>query len=254
MLKKITVLFMALALVFTVFSASMAENGDGNTIECSLENGSYVIRIPAGPDDEGWRAVETEEGSAVKLRGAEYADGAFTAVYDPAGDGEATVTLKHYYNALACDQVLTWDLAVQDGKIQDCTGGSNTMFLREDEAGFPILGEWLEADTQFTQMTVAQNENGGWDVWIASPLTHGAYVFTATMYFDCDGEIFRYNNGALYNVPITEEPEEDLGDPIAQDIAGTLIMEEYGEDGIAFHWVNEGEPAQDVVFLPLDDE
>ena len=69
-----------------------------------------------------------------------------------------------------------------------------------------IVGRWTECETQFTEMTVEKNPAVGWDVVIASPLTHGAYIFKTTV---------RYNAGFYFdaaNFLIWDDGKENAGE------------------------------------------
>ena len=115
-----------------------------------------------------------------------------------------------------------------------------------------MCGEWLECETQFTQMTIEKNPYMGWDVVIVSPLTHGAYVFKTTIQYDDDQFCFTYNKGKFWDVPITDSDEEpELGEA---KIAGTI-----GTFGIAgdelnpiLIWTDDSQPEQEVRFERLD--
>lgn len=221
---------------------------DENTaIQCSIENGSYIIRIPAAEDDLGWYADETGQASAVKLAGTKMENGCFVVQYDPVSDGEATVTVRHFYCAIACNQAHTWYLTVQDGAVQEVKGGSYTALPAEEEVDPYLSGEWLEKDTQFTQMTIAKNEAMGWDVEIVSPMTHGAYKFIATLYQDCYQSAFLYDKGKMWTLPVNDTDDTDLGEPAVVGATGSFQFE-VGENGLCLVWVNDEAPGEKTIF------
>ncbi len=219
MKKTLAIVLMCLMALLT--SAALAEN----EILCEIQEDGYVIRIPVEENDEGWHADETADSAAVKLAGAEKQDGCFVVRYAPAADGAATVQVRHFYCAAACDQALTWDLLVKDGRIVECTGGSHTANPSEDEMDAFISGAWLEKETQFTKLTIVRNEDRGWDVEAVSPMTHGAYVFRATVFYDCAEGAFLYEKGTFFALPAEGE---DLGEPTADGTAGSFTMEADG--------------------------
>lgn len=108
-----------------------------------------------------------------------------------------------------------------------------------------LLGEWLEAETQFTQMTIEKNPTEGWDVEIASPLTHGAYIFKTTIQYDADQQCFTYNKDKFWDVPITEEETPELGEA---KIAGTIGTFTWDDQKMILTWVDDSQPDQEVRF------
>lgn len=217
----------------------------------SLEDGSYILRVQLQPDDAGeWRADDmAQDGSVVKLVSAETAGGVLTVRYDPVGDGQMAVYLRHF-TGIACDEALGFDLLVKDGKIQEVTGGSHTASPSDAELADYFTGEWLEKDTQFTVLTLTQNPEKGFDAEIISPMTHGAYICRATLYFDCELNAFVYDNGAYYEVPITDSEETELGDPIVTNAGGRLavIPDENGMPILS--WYSELTPEEpEILFV-----
>ena len=156
------------------------------SVACDIVDGSYLINIPVEGEDYGWVLDGSlEDGGILSIAKAQYEDEGFAVQIDPVSDGEDTVTLMHHYNAIACDQILTWDLKVEEGKITECTGGSQEIGPAEEEIDSYINGQWVEKDTQFTQMSIEKNPEQGWNVEIVSPMTQEAYLFKTTAYFDC---------------------------------------------------------------------
>ena len=199
-MKKLFAYLLALAMALTT-AAAVGEGTEAAQVTGIIENGAYVLTVKLDPEEAGeWRADEmAQDDSVVKLASAETADGVFTARYEPTGDGEVSVYLRHY-NAHACDRVLGFNLLVEGGTVQEVTGGSETESPAEDDQDPYFSGEWLEQDTQFTTLDVTKNLEGGWKVEIVSPISHGSWMIRATTYFDCDYDAFVYTDGVKYDL------------------------------------------------------
>ena len=253
-MKKLFAVLLTLALLCGL--AAFAEAGDaaGTVVNCAIEDGSYVIRISDESGDLGWLADDmSQDDSVVKLGRAELEDGAFVVRYDPVGDGDIAVSVKHYLG-VACDEAFTWDLSVKDGAVRECTGGSHTASPDEAEQDALLSGEWLERETQFTQMTVEKNEGRGWNVEAVSPMTHGAYVFKTTIYYDCDLDSFVYDKGKFWNVPITDgEEETELGEAAVAGTVGSFAFTGDADD-LCLVWHDDQTPEQEVVCRPASAE
>ena len=184
MKKLLILLTFFLAAALTV--SSLAEDTAPDAIRGDIVDGSYVFRIPMLPDDSGEWVPDAEfaGGPVVRLASAESEDGALVVRYEPVQDGTVTVNLRHY-NGYACDAVHGFDLLVTGGSIQEVTGGSYTETPSDEDLDPYLSGKWLEKDTQFTEMMLSKNPESGWDAEITSPLTHGGYVFRATLHYDC---------------------------------------------------------------------
>ena len=247
--KRFVSLMLALLLALALLPAALNEEvGElHGAIAGSLEDGSYVIRIPVEQDDLGWFAQEPAQDEAVKLAETKTEDGCFVVKYDPVHDGDATVIVRHFYCAAACDQCHGWYLAVRDGKIQEVTGGSYTAIPRAEEVDPCFSGAWLEKDTQFTHLTVKKNEALGWDVEIVSPLTHGAYKFVATVYQDAYQDGFVYDKGKIFDLPADYEEGMDLGQPAQSGLSGILEFEGSSE-GVFLVWQDGRKNAESVRF------
>ena len=243
------IIMMMIATLFPI--AVLAENE--TAIKGEIVNGSYLIRIPVKENDIGWYADEAAGNMpAVKLMNSWMEDGCLVVQYDPLRDGEATISIRHFYCDIACDQAHTWDLTVRDGKIQEVTGGSYTAVLPEEEVSPLLAGRWVQKDTQFTQMTITKNPEMGWNVEIISPLTHGAYRMTTTIYQDCYEGAFLYSQGMRDELPADYSEEMDLGEPDTVTSAGrfklggtevtltlTWTAEDMSEEAIVFEHVTE---------------
>ena len=121
MMKKLFVVILAVALLLC--AAALAEETKAE-VKGEIVDGSYVIRIPDENGDLGWLADDmAQDDSVVKLAKAGLEGNEFVIQYDPTGDGEVSVGARHYIG-IACNEYLTWDLSVKDGKVTEVTGGS----------------------------------------------------------------------------------------------------------------------------------
>ena len=248
MMKKLIAVFVMLALLLCGMAshAEIAADDAGASIKCQIENGSYVIQVESG-NGLGWIADDmAQDDSVVKLGYAGSQEGAFAARYDPMGDGDVTVSIRHY-TGIACDEVHTFDLHVENGAVTESTGGSFTASPNEAEQDPYLSGDWLESETQFARMTIAKNEERGWDVEITSPLTHGAYVFKTTVYYDCDLDSFVYDKGKFWDIPITDAENPELGEARIAGAAGAFTFVMDGQK-LCLSWYDDQQPGQEILF------
>ena len=227
-----------------------------DTIVGRIEDGSYILRFPVQENETGeWVADDmSQDDSIVKLAYARLENGAFEVRYDPVGDGEMAVAVRHM-NGIACDEAHTFELLVKDGKIQEVTGGSYTASPTDEELAAYCIGEWREQETQFTQMTIGTNDEGALTAEIVSPMTHGAYLFRMTLHYDCELNAFLYDDGALYDLPITDREEADLGEPVQQNLSGRLLLLADENDTLLLSWYNQLTPEEpEIVFFRLNGE
>jgi len=222
-MKKVFAMVLAAAMLLLA-CAAYAEDGTENfvaQITGKIDDGSYVISLKADPEDSGeWRADEmAQDDSVVKLASSGTENGVFTARYEPTGDGEVTVTLRHINKHNTCDEMHTFDLLVKDGKVQEETGGSYLATSPDDMLDPVLSGKWLEKDTQFTVLNVTKKDGEGWDVEILSPVSHGAWLIRATAYQDCEFEGLVYADGVRYDLTPEGEPEKKEA---ASGLWGTL--------------------------------
>ena len=216
-MKKILAMIMAAVLTF---AACPAMAGETSKITGNIEDGCYILTVNLDPDDAGeWRADEmAQDDSVVRLAASGTENGVFTARYEPTGDGEVCVNLRHF-NGHACDELHSFNLLVKDGRVEEATGGSYTASPDEWELDSFFSGEWLEKGTQFTVLDVTKRIENGWDVEITSPVSHGAWVIRATVYYDCDYDAFVYADGVKYDlIPGDETMERET----AAGLWGTL--------------------------------
>lgn len=253
-MRKLIAILMILALCCAGCAmAEATETAKGLKMQTQIEDGSFIIRVESD-GDLGWVADDmAQDDSVVKLQSAETVDGDFVARYDATGDGDVTVGLRHYIG-IACDQASTWDLHVENGAVTEVTGGSQTMAPNDEDFEPVLVGEWLEVETQFTEMTVEKNPERGFDVEIASPLTHGAYIFKTTVYYDCDLDAFVYDKGKFWEVPITDSEEEaELGEAKVAGTTGRIALVE--DDGaLKLEWYDSERPDESVLMEKFDAE
>lgn len=115
-----------------------------------------------------------------------------------------------------------------------------------------IVGRWTEYETQFTEMTVEKNPAYGWDVVIASPLTHGAYIFKTTIRYDAESDSFVYDKGKYWDVPITDSDEEaGLGEAKIAGTTGSFAVVP-NEQMLRLVWVDDQNPDAAVIFEYAD--
>ena len=220
-MKKFLSLFLAAVMLCAVCCAAAEEDVHEQVEEAQAqvkgdirEDGCYVITIAVDPEDKGTWAADpmAQDESVVKLASSGTENGVFTAVYQPTGDGEVTVSLNHYDAHGACVEIQGFDLSVKDGKVAEVTGGHYFATPEEEDVDAYFSGEWLEKETQFTRLSVVKNPEGGWNVELTSPVSHGAWVIRATAYNDCSYNAFVYADGAKYDLTaegtVSEQPAE----------------------------------------------
>ena len=239
----------ALALTLMIaLSGVAALAAGGNKINYLIENGSFIIQIDDPEGDLGWLADDmSQDDSVVKLYDADLIEDTFVVRYDPVGDGDMAVGVRHY-TGIACDEAHTWDLHVENGAVTGTIGGAYTAAPDDAELDDAIMGEWLEQETQFTSLSVEKNPARGWDVEAVSPLTHGAYIFKTTIYYDCERDSFVYDKGKFWEVPITESDEEaELGEAKIAGATGSFALGGDSADNITLTWHND-ENGEDIIF------
>ena len=253
-MKKLIALILTLALALC--GAAMAEEllNDGvTTINTLITDGSFVIQIPAEDGVTPWVADDmAQDDSVVTLYDADVIEDTFVVRYDAVGDGDVTVGVRRYAG-IACEELLTWDLHVADGAVQEVTGGSHVGAPSDDDLEAGVVGEWLEQDTQFTQLSIERNPSRGFDVEIAAPLTHGAYIFKTTIYYDCELDAFVYDKGKFWDVPITDSDEEtELGEARVAGSCGTFTLGGDSIENATLTWYSDQSPEETVVFTRAD--
>ena len=132
-----------------------------------------------------------------------------------------------------------------------CLGSAALAEETADISPEDCLGQWVECETQFTQMTIEKDPAEGWDVEITSPLTHGAYIFKTTIQYDEDLRCFIYNKGEFWDVPVTEEENPELGEAKITGTAGLLAFSG-DEENLILAWVDDSQPEKEVLFERAD--
>ena len=245
-MRKKTALLLALLIAAAAMPTVLTAAAGDSMIQGDLDQGMYFLRIQLQPGDPGfWQADEPAgDTAAVKLDGVEETAETMTVRYAPVSDGEITVALRHF-TGIVCDVKHTFDLKVESGKITEVTGGSYTASPSDDELAGVVSGSWQETDTQFTKMTVSKNSESGWDVEIISPMTHGAYIFRATMYYDCEADAFLYADGTLSDL----SPDgSGAGAVRASQVTGTVSFAGESKDDLRLVWYNDQQPDETIMF------
>ncbi len=240
-----------LAALLCLAGAALAEEAGGTPVTAFIDEGGFVIQIPDENGDLGWIADDmAQDDSVVKLFIADLIEDTFVVRYEPVGDGEVTVGVRHYIG-IACDEAFTWDLKVMDGAVRENTGGSYAVSPDEAEQDPYLSGEWLEGETQFTRMTVSKGMERGWDVVIVSPMTHGAYVFKTTFYYDCDLHCFVYDKGKFWDLPADYEEGASLGEARDAGTCGTFTFTGDDQD-LWLTWYDDL-TGEEIAFQPAGD-
>lgn len=251
-MKKLSAIMLALALLLCGVAALAETDTEdaGDKVNCLIEEGSFIIQIDDPEGDLGWEADDmAQDDSIVKLYSAELVEDTFVVRYDPVGDGDVTVAVRHY-TGIACDELYTFDLHVEGGAVTEEVSGSYAAAPNDEDVDPIIVGEWVDQETQSAALTIAKNPEGGWDVEIAAAQTEGAFIFKATVYADCELEGFVYDDGEFWNVPITDSEEEtELGEATISGSTGAFTFE--GDDeNVLLVWYSDVTPEETVAFEP----
>ena len=259
MKKLAAILLMILVAVFGVAMAEGAQAGEaaGIRIEANIADGGYVIRVIDAANMPGeWRADDmAQDPSVVTLTGAKMNGADFEARYDAAGDGEATVSLRHF-TGIACDRVMTFDLKAEGGAIVETTGGSEAASPNAADLAGALSGSWLEQETQFTALTIGAPDEQGFRATVTSPMTHGAYVFTMTLSYDCELDALVYADGAVYDLMPDSDPDNLAGmTPRAEGINGSFALVPAGDgETVLLQWTPGLEGLEETVFCKAEGE
>lgn len=244
MKKTAAILMAALLLIVTAFAG--AETAD---LAGRIEDGAYVLTVKAeGPGE--WRADPlAQDDSVLKLASSGVENGEFIARYEPVGDGDMTVVLRHYTEHNTCDELHSFDLQVREGKVKEVTGGSYTASPAEEDVDPIISGKWLEKDTQFTVLNIAKNPESGWNLEFTSPVSHGAWVIRATAYHDCDYDAFVYADGEKFLLN-TDGSIPDQAE--ASGLWGTLKFEASPSGTLLLTWYDMAQSEGETVTFVSD--
>ena len=111
----------------------------------------------------------------------------------------------------------------EDGAMQETSGGACEAALSDEDPD--IAGEWRQEETQWESLFAERSSEGGWDVEIISPLTHGAAGFLGNFRFSCGENALVCTDGALYEAPITdEETEAGYGALISDGLHARIVL------------------------------
>lgn len=209
----------------------------GTQVNTLIVEGSFVVQIPVADDDDGWQADDmSQDDSVVKLYDADIIEDTFVARYDPTGDGDISVCVKHM-DGIACDEAFTWDLRVKDGAVQEVIGGSHAQTPAEAELDPHIAGEWQINDNVMAGMTITKNEGRGWALEIRSAFPE-ARVLRANVCYDCELNSLVFNDGTYYDFEIDNTPEGKVGKALTSDVEGSLALTTDEEENIILAWYN----------------
>ena len=223
----------------------ITEHTDGETIDGYVANVEMPIIEKDGLSYVVWAyaCVWDDETQTMKSTARFVGKGD----YDPDSEEEITDSSLDYTAA-----TFRFD---EEGRLawsdENETADDGLIFVRPIGWGESVYasfrGEWVECETHFTQMTIEENPVEGLDVEIVSPLTHGAYIFKATVQYEADQRCFTYDKGKFWDVPITEEENPELGEA---KIAGTsgIFTFVWEEDRLILTWVDDSQPDREVRF------
>jgi len=228
-MKKLIALLVIAALC--VCSAALAEEGatsEEGKFHTLIEDGEFIIQVDS-EGDLAWMADGMEQDpSVVELAFEDTVEDTYVARYAPVNDGEVTVAVRHYTGP-ACDEIVTYDLRVADGAVQEVTGGSYAVTPAYWTMDLALLGEWVEDETQFARMTVEKNPERGYDITVVSPVSHGAYVFKASVLFDCERDALVYDKGKFWDIDGEYDGSAELGEARTAGTTGSIASS--GDDG-----------------------
>lgn len=232
--------------------AAMAEESIGTKVNCLIEKGSFIIQIDDPEGDLGWVADDmAQDDSVVKLYDADLIEDTFVVRYDPVGDGDVTVGVRHY-TGIACDELYTFDLHVENGAVTEATGGSYAESPDPAESDPYLIGDWQTKDGM-SVMTIGKNpDSRAWDVEIVTAQSHGACIFRATVCYDCELNSFVYDKGKYWEASITDSDEEpELGEA---KIAGTTGRFTFTGDpeNLILEWYDDQMEGETVAYLRAD--
>lgn len=212
----------------------------GTTVNTLIEEGSFIVQIPVAAGDEGWQADDmSQDDSVVKLYVAEVIEDTFVARYDPVGDGDMAVCVKHM-NGIACDEAFTFDLRVAGGAVREVIGGSHAIAPADAELNPSIEGEWQINDDVMAGMTIAKSADSGWTAEIRMAWPEQC-VMKANLYYDCELDKLVYADGTYCEYDIGSTPEGKIGDAFATGATGSLEIKS-AEDGIELEWYDSRNP------------
>ena len=246
-MKKIITFILTALLALTI--GALAE---GTPVNCLIEEGSFIIQIDDPSGDLGWVADDmAQDDSVVKLYDADLIEDTFVVRYDPVGDGDVTVGVRHY-TGIACDELHTFDLHVENGAVTEVTGGSYTESPDPAECDPYLIGDWQTEDGM-SVMTIGKNPEGRtWDVEIVAAQSHGVYIFKTTICYDCELNSFIYDKGKFWEASITDSDEApELGEATIVGTTGSFTFTGDSEN-LILDWYDDQMEGETVEYLRAD--
>lgn len=251
MMKKLIAMLLVAALALMGCAFAQTSQEENSPVNALIEQGSFIVQIDVEAGDEGWVADDmTQDDTVLKLYDADVIEDTFVARYDPVGDGDICVTVRHMDNGV-CDRAYSWDVSVVDGAARDIV--AHPEIVAPDEAALTpmIAGEWQINDNIMAGMTIAKKDGEGWALQIATAYP-GVYVFQADLFYDCELDAFVYTGGKVYRSEITNTPGVVLGEQMTDDASGSLKVVIADDGAILLNWHNGLSPDEDALFYRSD--
>ena len=103
-------------------------------------------------------------------------------------------------------------------------------------------------------MTIAHQAEGGWDVEMVSPMTHGAFMARMRVYYDCEADALMYEDGTIWNLPITDSDQPGpLPEPALTGVSGRLAILPGENGGIELGWYSSHTPdREEIIFTRME--
>ena len=213
--------------------------GNDEEMNASVEDGQFIVNIPAPDYGEGAWTAELQDDSIVKLVSETVGNGYYTAVYEPVSDGEIYVAIRRF-NGIACVEYYGFNLTVRDGVIQDPESTDyRTVTDMGDDLDTALIGNWEDAGG----MAVAEftPANRGYAVRITVADASGAHVWTMTVQYDIELDAWVYEDGARYETAISDSDDTALGEPEYTGRGGKLYFVNDENGNPVLHWFENGD-------------
>lgn len=201
--------------------------------------------IPEGdqPDEDG----------AFRLASEQTQDGVYIADFEPVADGETVIQLYHYTGP-ACDAMLGFVLSIVDGRAQEPEYSYWTDTSDAADWDEFVCGDWVMADNEENTMAIAKRADNGWDVQIIATLDGETDGFTMSMYYDCDQELFAYDDGAIHHVAQGVSGSGEMEEAFANGIPGTFMIVPDETGDITLIWTFDAMPGEQFSFVHVQGE
>lgn len=232
---------------------------DGEWVTDGME-GETDAQAPEG-DQPGEGAVgsilpegdQPDEKGEFRLASAQTLDGVYIADYEPVADGEAVIQLYHYTGP-ACDAMLGFVLYIVDGKVQEPEYSYWTDTSDAADWDEFVCGDWVMADNEENTMSISKRADSGWDVQIIATLDGETDGFTMSMYYDCDQELFAYDDGAIHHVVEGASGSREMEEAFANGIPGTFTIVPKKTGDITLVWTFDAMPGAQFTFVHVQGE